>query len=194
MLPPYPKSTMSGSPTDASPTGAFPTSVIPTGVFPPGGFSTGVFPPGGFSTGVFPPGGFPTGSPKHTGPHGTGHHKSVYPTDKPILPRHRSHTSFTGGFPMPTGSLPSMPSDDPVLSSLLSEHFSEPFTRGPHPTGEPSLSQRRAFAPFSPESGSGEMTETWSSEPHAHRTGTHPRPTGAKPSGAVGYPKGSKQY
>ncbi len=179
MLPPYPKSTQSWIPTGVIPSGVFPTGVFPTGIFP---------------TGAFPPGGFSTGSPKYTGPHGTGHHKSVYPTDKPILPRHKSH-SFTGGFPMPTGSLPPMPSDDPILSSLKIEHESY---KGPHPTGGPFIAKRGASAPFPSEPNSGEKTDDCSSEKHAHKTGhqtgAHPRPTGVKPSGAVGYPKNTKQY
>ena len=157
-------------------------------------------PTGDSMTGVHRISGFPSGYPKHTGAHGTGHHKSVYPTDTPILPRHRPHP--TGGYPMTPGSIPPMPSNDPTLSSLKTEHFSgphttEPFTMDPFPTGGPMYSKRDASAPYPSDAKSdAEQSGDFSTGRLPHKTGAHSEPTGM-PMGTgkpEGYPKYSKQY
>ena len=160
-----------------------PTGIVPTKIHHTGGYPTGGHPKG-------------TGHSKHTGPHSTGHHTHVYPTDKPILPRHKKHPHPTGGYPMPTGIFP-MPSGGFPLSSLKIEHDTESHTKA-HPPGGPWFGKRHTSAPYPYETeGAAEKTEDCSSEKHAHKTGhktgyktghktvhktgTHPHPTGVKP-------------
>ena len=171
-MPPYPKKGDDWKPTGVIPTGIFPSSFYPSGVFPTGGFPT--------ATGIAHP----------TGPRGTGHHKSVHPTYKPILPRQTNLDPFDG-YPMPTGSFSASPHDNP-------DHDTVSDTFKSHPTGGPSFGKHDpdAPAPYPTDSKeTAEKSDDCSTEKHAHKTGhktgyktghktgTHPRPTGVKHTG-----------